>query len=255
MNGCRLRLTMRVQNSAYRSALRLKELIFKQDNHQMKYSFLRTNLALAIIGLLLGLVGGFKLANWQYRRQAGVTLQNSVAQAAGRLPQAGGNRENMTPQQREQLFNEIKAIIDKAKASPNDVEAQLDAADQFIQVNQPDEALQFLEQAQKANPNDARTMHGFALVYSMKTQFDDAIKAAKRSLELSPDNSRVQMLLFTIYLESKTHLDEAEKIVATLETRGDLSPQIISRAREDLNKARTGAGGGTVLDHGPKDPK
>lgn len=246
---------MRVQNSAYRSALRLKELIFKQDNHQMKYSFLRTNLALAIIGLLLGLVGGFKLANWQYRRQAGVTLQNSVAQAAGRLPQAGGNRENMTPQQREQLFNEIKAIIDKAKASPNDVEAQLDAADQFIQVSQPDEALQFLEQAQKANPNDARTMHGFALVYSMKTQFDDAIKAAKRSLELSPDNSRVQMLLFTIYLESKTHLDEAEKIVATLETRGDLSPQIISRAREDLNNARTGAGGGTVLDHGPKDPK
>lgn len=246
---------MRVQNSAYRSALRLKEFIFKQDNHQMKYSFLRTNLALAIIGLLLGLVGGFKLANWQYRRQAGVTLQNSVAQAAGRLQQAGGNRENMTPQQREQLFNEIKAIIDKAKASPNDVEAQLDAADRFIQVSQPDEALQFLEQAQKANPNDSRTMHGFALVYSMKTQFEEAIKAAKRSLELSPDNSRVQMLLFTIYLESKTHLDEAEKIIASLETSGDLSPQIISRAREDLNKARTGVGGGTVLDHGPKDPK
>ncbi|MBP6820176.1 MAG: tetratricopeptide repeat protein [Acidobacteria bacterium] len=221
----------------------------------MKYSFLRTNLALAIIGLLLGLVGGFKLANWQYRRQAGVTLQNSVAQAAGRLQQAGGNRENMTPQQREQLFNEIKAIIDKAKASPNDVEAQLDAADRFIQVSQPDEALQFLEQAQKANPNDSRTMHGFALVYSMKTQFEEAIKAAKRSLELSPDNSRVQMLLFTIYLESKTHLDEAEKIIASLETSGDLSPQIISRAREDLNKVRTGVGGGTVLDHGPKDPK
>lgn len=220
----------------------------------MKYSFLRTNLALAIIGLVLGLVGGFKLANWQFRRQAGESLQNSVTQAAGRLSQ-GGNRENMTPQQREQLFNEVKTIIDKAKASPNDVEAQLDAADQFIQISQPDEAIQFLEQAKKANPNDARTMHGFALVYSMKTQFDDAIKAAKRSLELNPDNSRVQMLLFTVYLESKTHLDEAEKIIASLEARGDLSPQIISRAREDLNKARTGAGGGTVLDHGPKDPK
>lgn len=220
----------------------------------MKYSFLRTNLALAIIGLVLGLVGGFKLANWQFRRQAGESLQNSVAQAAGRLSQ-GGSRENMTPQQREQLFNEIKAIIDKAKATPNDVEAQLDAADQFIRISQPDEAIEFLEQAKKINPNDARTMHGFALIYSMKSQFDDAIKAAKRSLELDPDNSGVQMLLFTIYLESKTHLDEAEKIVASLEMRGKLNPQIISQAREDLNKARTGAGGGTVLDHGPKDPK
>lgn len=257
MNGCRLRLTTRAQNSAYRSALRLGIYILSGNNHQMKYSFLRTKVALAIIGLLVGLIGGFKLANWQFRRQAGVTLQNSVAQAAGRLPQQGGsaNRENMTPQQREQLFNQIKAIIDKAKASPNDVEAQLDAADEFIQISQPDEAMEFLEQAKKVNPSDARTMHGFALVYSMKTQFDDAIKAARRSLELNPNNSRVQMLLFTIYLESKTNLDEAEKIVANLETRGELSPQIISRAREDLNKARTGVGGGTVLDHGPKDPK
>ncbi|MGH9800704.1 MAG: hypothetical protein ACRD82_10095 [Blastocatellia bacterium] len=224
----------------------------------MKYAFLRTNLALAIIGLLLGLVGGFKLANWQFRRQAGQSLQSSVAQATGRLAQQNGgadSRENMTPQQREQLFNEIKTIIDKAKASPNDVEAQLDAADQFIQISQPDEALQFLQQAEKASPNDARTMHGFALIYSMKSQFADAIKSAKRSLELNPANTRVQMLLFTIYLESKTNLDEAEKLISSLEVRGELSPQIISRAREDLSKARTGVGGGTVLDHGAKEPK
>lgn len=163
----------------------------------------------------------------------------------------------MSPQQREQMFNEIKAVIDKAKANPNDVEAQLDAADQFIQVSQPDEALEFLEQAKKANPNDARTMHGFALVYSMKTQFEDAIKAAKRSLEINPANTRVQMLLFTIYLESKSHLDEADKIISDLESRGELDAQIISRARDDLSKAKTGMGSGakSTLDHGPKDPK
>lgn len=225
----------------------------------MKYAFLRTNLALVIIGLIIGLASGFKLANWQYRHKAGQSLQNSVAQAAGRLSQQGGDSggKNMSPQQREQMFNEIKAVIDKAKANPNDVEAQLDAADQFIKVSQPDEALEFLEQAKKANPNDARTMHGFALVYSMKTQFEDAIKAAKRSLEINPANSRVQMLLFTIYLESKTHLDEADKIISDLESRGELDAQIISRAREDLSKAKTGMGSGakSTLDHGPKDPK
>ena len=222
----------------------------------MKYAFLRTNLALAVIGLILGLAGGFKLANWQYRHRAGQSLQTSVAQAAGRLP-GGEAGQSMTPQQREQMFNEIKAIIDKAKANPNDVEAQLEAADQFIQISQPDEALEFLEQAKKANPNDARTMHGFALFYSMKNQFEDAAKAAKRSLEINPANTRVQMLLFTIYLESKTHLDEAEKILSGLEARGELDPQIISRARQDLSSASTGVGAGSKssLDHGPKDTK
>ncbi len=222
----------------------------------MKYAFLRTNLALAIIGLILGLAGGFKLANWQYRHREGQALQNSVAQAAGKLP-GGEGGQNMTPQQREQMFNEIKAIIDKAKANPNDIEAQLEAADQFIQISQPDEALEFLEQAKKANPNDARTMHGFALFYSMKNQFEDAAKAAKRSLEINPANTRVQMLLFTIYLESKTHLDEAEKILSGLEARGELDPQIISKARQDLSSASTGVGAGakSSLDHGPKDPK
>ena len=222
----------------------------------MKYAFLRTNLALAVIGLVLGLAGGFKLANWQYRHRAGQSLQNSVAQAAGRLSNGEGGK-SMTPEQREQMFNEIKAIIDKAKANPNDVEAQLEAADQFIQVSQPDEALEFLEQAQKANPNDARIMHGFALFYSMKNQFEDAAKSAKRSLELNPANTRVQMLLFTIYLESKTHLDEAEKIIASLESRGELDPQMVSQARQDLSKAKSGVGAGTrsTLDHGAKDPK
>ncbi|MFN0112565.1 MAG: hypothetical protein ACKVZH_27215 [Blastocatellia bacterium] len=218
----------------------------------MKYAFLRTNVSLAIVGLIVGLACGFKLANWQYRWQAGKTLQASVAQASGRLAQ-GGNPENMSPQQREQLFNDIKKIIDTAKANPNDVEAQLDAADQFIQISQPDEALEFLEKAKAANPSDARVMHGLALVYSMKTQFTEAVAAAKRSLELNPANTRVQMLLFTIYLESKTNLAEAEKIISALEARGELEPQIISRAREDLLKARSGAGG--VLDHGSKDPK
>ena len=222
----------------------------------MKYAFLRTNLALAIIGLIVGLASGFKVANWQYRRQAGKSLQSSVAQATGKLGAESGG-QNLSPQQREQVFNQIKAIIDKAKASPNDVEAQLDAADQFIQISQPNEALEFLEQARKINPNDARILHGFALVYSMNSQFEDAIKAAKQSLEINPANTRVQMLLFTIYLESKTHLDEADQILTSLESRGELDPQMISRARQDLSSAKTGIGAGakSTLDHGPKDPK
>ena len=167
----------------------------------------------------------------------------------------------LPPEQREQMFNEIKAIIDKAKANPNDVEAQLEAADQFIQVSQPDEALEFLEQAQKANPNDARAFHGFGIVYTMKGQFAEAITAGKRSLELNPGNPRVQMLLAGAYIQSKTSLDEADRLLREIEASGAIPQQVIASAREDLNNARSGAKDNagarakTMLNHGPEEPK
>lgn len=227
----------------------------------MKYSFLRTNISLAVIGIVLGLACGFKLANWQYRRQQGVSLQASVAQATSRMAQGGDpNSQNLTPAQREQMVNQAKVVIDKAKSSPNDVEAQLEAADQFIQIDRPDEAIQFLEQAQKANPNDARTLHGYGIVYSMKGQFPEAIKAARRSLELNPSNPRVQMLLAVTYIQAKTNLDEAEKLLGGLESSGAINPEVIASARQDLNAARggkgnVGAGSKTMLNHGPEEPK
>jgi predicted Zn-dependent protease len=228
----------------------------------MKYSFLRTNVSLAIIGVVLGLICGFKLANWQYRRVQGAALQASVAQANSRIPQSRSTNsessQNLTPQEREQMVNQVKAIIEKAKKNPNDVEAQLEAADQFIQISQPDEALQFLEQAAKANPNDARTQHGYSIVYLMKGQFDESIKAAKRSLELNPASPRVEMLLAGAYIQSKTHLDEAEALLRELEAGGAISPDVIASAREDLSKARAGGGAPstkTMLNHGPEEPK
>src|SRR5262245_65678418 len=87
-----------------------------------KYAFLRSNASLIIVGLLLGLAGGFKIANSQYRSQQGEALKRDIARVTsdGRFgPQA-----------------EVAAIIEKAKANPNDVDAQLDAAAQFLQINQ-----------------------------------------------------------------------------------------------------------------------
>ena len=84
----------------------------------MKYAFLRTNVSLAIVGIVVGLVCGFKVANWQYRRAQGVVLQNSVAQANSRMPQTqstnSSSEQNLTPEQREQMLNQVKAIIEKA---------------------------------------------------------------------------------------------------------------------------------------------
>src|SRR5262249_46127553 len=97
----------RAQNSAYRSApqssisnLRIVKL--NKGLKMSKYAFFRSNASLIIIGLLLGLVGGFKIANSQYRSQQGESLKRDIARATGGMsnPQA-----------------EVSAIIEKAKAN------------------------------------------------------------------------------------------------------------------------------------------
>src|SRR5436189_5809000 len=83
--------------------------VFLFQPNKMKYSFLRTNISLAIIGVVLGLICGFKLANWQYRRVQGAALQTSVAQANSRMPQSrstnSDSSQKLTPEEREQMVN------------------------------------------------------------------------------------------------------------------------------------------------------
>lgn len=224
-----------------------------------KYAFLRTNAALAIFGLVLGLIGGFRIANYQYRREQGLALQQSVAQAASGSAQSvnSASSQNLTPEQRSQMINEVRALIDKAKNNPQDVEAQLDAAAQFIQISRPEEALQFLEQARKVKSDDARTLAGLGVAYSMLGKFDQAINASKQARALDPQNPRLTLLLAGSYIQSRQNLAEAEQLLKEIEPLMD--PRVIASARADLQAARTGKteqpGGKSVLNHGPEESK
>jgi tetratricopeptide (TPR) repeat protein len=220
-----------------------------------KYAFFRSNASLVVIGLLLGLVGGFKIANTQYRSQQGEALKRDIARATSGMsgPQA-----------------EVSAIIEKAKANPNDVGAQIEAAAQFIQIERPQEAMPFLEQARKANPNDPRANAGFGVAYFMMGQFDQAIDALKRSREQGADSPVVATFLIGSYIQTRKNLDEAERLLKELETQ-KFDPARLAQIRADLDAARTGstvnqgASPGeksgeaqkpkTTLSHGPEQPK
>src|SRR5262245_62459910 len=106
-----------------------------------KYAFLRSNASLVIVGLIVGLVGGFKFANVQYRKQQSASLNRDIARAASGMTGAQA---------------EITATIEKAKGNPNDAEAQVEAAFQFVQIESYQEAVPFLEQARKVDPNNRR---------------------------------------------------------------------------------------------------
>jgi len=220
-----------------------------------KYAFLRSNASLIIIGLLLGLVGGFKIANTQYRSQQGEALKRDIQRATSGMS---------GPQ------SEISAIIEKAKANPNDVEAQIDAAAQFIQIERPKESMQYLEQARKANPNDPRVNAGLGVAHFMMGQFDQAIDALKRSREQGADSPVVSTFLIGSYIQTRKNLDEAERLLKQLETQ-NIDPARLAQIRADLDAARKGGNVNqgaspsekngespkpkTTLSHGPEEPK
>jgi len=189
-----------------------------------KYAFLRSNAALIIIGLLLGLVSGFKIANSQYRSEQGASLKRDIARATSGMsnPQA-----------------EVSASIEKAKANPNDIEAQLEAASQFLQINRVQEALPFLEQARKVDPNDRRVIAFLGVAYYMMGQYDQAIESLKRSRGQGVNSPFVIRFLIDSYIQTRKNLDEAQRLFKELETQG-VDPAELAQIRADLDAARTG---------------
>lgn len=227
----------------------------------MKYAFLTSKISVVIIGLVLGLFVGFKIANSQYRREQGMSLNNAVAQASGRASGSqsvnSSNSQDLTPEQRDQIINQVRAIIDKAKNNPQDVEAQLDAADQFIQIGRPEESLQFLQQAVKVKPDDARTTAGLGMANFLMGKYDEAINWSKRSIDLAPKNPGATFLLIASYIRTNKNLDEAERLIKQLEAEG-IDQEMVAKAREELNAVRSGgskSGSKTMLDHGPENSK
>src|SRR5215813_3809649 len=226
-----------------------------------KYAFLRGNASLVIVCLLLGLIGGFKIANSQYRIQQSASLNRDIAQATKGMDGGGGAQAQVT------------AIIDKARANPNDADAQLDAAAQFLQIQRPQEAMAFLEQARKADPNDRRASAGLGVAHFMLGQYNQAIESLKRSREQGANSAFVTTFLIDSYIQARNNLDEAARLLKEIEAQG-ADPAGLAQTRAELNAARSGgtvnsgaAPGAqpkdgaeaqkpkTVLSHGPEEPK
>jgi Flp pilus assembly protein TadD len=223
-----------------------------------KYSFLTTKVSFVIIGMTLGLFAGFKVANSQYRREQGKAI---AAATAGKLPmQAGRSNDGHADEQ-------VQSMLENARKNPNDAEAQMAAASQFIQIEQPQKAMPFLEAADKAKPNDPRINAGLGVAMFMSGNLDGAAKHLERSRELGATEPSVTSLLIGAYIETGKKLDQAEKLLKELETKG-LDPVKLSQIRADLNAARAGkkvagvpaqndnegTGSKTMLNHGPESP-
>ncbi|HZS05168.1 MAG TPA: tetratricopeptide repeat protein [Blastocatellia bacterium] len=219
----------------------------------------------ALIGLGIGLIAGFKLANSQYRRQLNANTAAEALQAATRV-QGGKGAVSVTggaTQQSEQIINQTRAIIEKARQSPNDFEAQMQAAEQFMQIRRPEGALEFLQQANKLKPEDGEVMSELAGAYFFQEKFADAITWARRTLGKTPDNPPAKFYLAYSLIMSRQNLKEAEQLLTQLEASSVNAPEsareALAEMRERLQQAKQEGTSGkageakSTLSHGPEE--
>jgi tetratricopeptide (TPR) repeat protein len=225
----------------------------------MKLSFLNKRFTVVLVSVIIGLFIGFKIANSQYRTEKGHSLRSAIAQASGQMAGSqsvnSSSTQNLTPEQRAQLNNQTRTLIDRAKKNPEDVEAQLEAADQLLGIGRAQESLQFLEQAYKVRSDDPRTSAGMGMAYFMMGKYEETIDWSKRSIALQENNPAANFFLIASYIQTNKNLDEAERLINKLESEGLMKPELITRAREELKavRSRNSGSGRSVLDHAPKE--
>lgn len=223
------------------------------------FQLLKKNGSILIIGLLIGLVGGFKLANAKFRSAQVAELDAQAVKAAANLGKAPAGQAGAAgmASQGGQNPNQVTDVLAKARANPNDFEAQIEAADQFLQIQRPEGALEFLERASKLKPNEPRAMTALSTSYLMLGKIAEAQEWARKALAQKPDDIGAKLLLALSLIEARQDLNEAEKLLTELEKvrPGD---QMLVNARQSLNEVRSGskpaaagAPASTTLEHDP----
>ena len=223
----------------------------------------KENVLFGIIGLLLGCIVGFMFANSVNQsavKPAAATMNPNAAMPPGH-PEIG-NTGAMSPQ--------TQAAIDKARAEPDNFEAQIAAAEMYYQIQRFDGAVEFLKQANKLKPDDydtilnlgnahfdanqyeeaeklytsalakkpddvnVRTDLGLTFVFRQPPNYDRAIQEFLRSLEKDPNHIQTLQNLTVAYTK-KGDAEKANSTLARLET-ADSSNQAITKLREEIQK-------------------
>ena len=228
----------------------------------------KENFLFGIIGLLLGCIIGFIFANSVNQSAmrpvapTSTSINSNSAQMPPGHPEIGENTGAMQPQ--------VQAAIEKAKAEPNNYEAQIKAAEMYYQIGRYDGAIEFLKQANKLKPDDyetivnlgnsyfdasqyeeaekwysaalarkaddvnVRTDLGLTFIFRQPPNYDRAVQEFSRSLEKDPNHTQTLQNLTVAY----TKKGDAAKAKATLSRLESLDStnSAISALREDIQK-------------------
>ncbi|HBE82814.1 MAG TPA: tetratricopeptide repeat protein [Pyrinomonadaceae bacterium] len=145
----------------------------------------KENVLFCLVGLFAGAIIGFMFAN-SVNQSAALTAINPAAVSAN-MP-AGhpptGTQGGSIP--------EVQAAIEKARAEPNNFEAQIKAAEMYYQIQRFEGAVEFLKQAAKLKPDDLDTIINLGNAYFDSGKYEDAEKSYTAALAKKPDDLNVR---------------------------------------------------------------
>lgn len=225
----------------------------------------KENLLFVTIGLLAGLIIGFMFANSVNQnavRPVSASPGSPNSNVPAGHPAIGGENDAMQPQ--------IQALIEKAKAEPEDFEAQIKAAEVYYQIQRFEGAIEFLKKANKLKPEDyetivnlgnayfdaskyeeaeksynaalakksddvnVRTDLGLTFIFREPPNFDRAVEEFRRALEKEPNHTQALQNL-TVAFTKKGDAAQAKITLAKLES-ADPTNAAISKLREEIQK-------------------
>ena len=188
----------------------------------------RENLLFAIIGLLLGFIVGFMLAN---------TMNQKMAAPAARtqnLPPDHPTIGDSAPAAPGQMQADVQAALSKAKSEPNNIDAQLKAAELYYQIQRYDQAIEYLLKANQLQPDNYEVVANLGMVNMDARHFEAAERWWKAALVKRPDDVRVlDGLCYTLLQkgDAKAAEDAMNKLAKVDPTNQDL-PQFRDKLAE-----------------------
>jgi len=192
----------------------------------------RENLLFVIIGLLLGFIVGFMLAT---------TMNQKMAAPAARtqnLPPDHPTIGDSAPAAPGQMQADVQAALSKAKSEPNNLDAQLKAAELYYQIQRYDQAIEYLLKANQLQPDNYEVVANLGMVNMDAGHFEAAERWWKAALVKKPDDVRVlDGLCFTLLQkgDARAAEDTMNKLAKIDPTNQDL-PQF----RDKLTELKSG---------------
>ncbi len=189
----------------------------------------KDNIMSAVLGLVVGLVIGFVGANSinksEYQKQPAQGSSSASPNSNPALPPdhpplgtSSGDQSQGGPRP------EVMTAIEKAKAQPQNYEAQMTAADLYYQIQRFDEAASFYENAAKLKPGDTEPM-----IKTGNAYFDKAATAA--------ENGNRQGSTPDFVKAEKWYQQALQKEPKNITVRTDLGLTFFFREPRDIDRA------------------
>ena len=173
----------------------------------------RENLLFSIVGLLLGFIVGFMFASSMNQKYGPATqiAQNTQALPSDHPPVGANTAANPARMQAN-----VAATLEKARTEPKNFEAQLKAAELYYQIQQYDQAIEYLLKANQLKPTDYQTLVNLGVVNLDAGHYDTAERWYNSAMKMKADDLQVLAGLAETMLQ-KRDAKAAEEAIARFE--------------------------------------